>query len=244
MWIHSAAKAVLGSHVPGPVLGSRDAGLMKEIRPCSPGAYSLERGQQQEQIIITVTRIRTSLVVQWLRICLPTRGSWVWSLVWEDPTCCGATKSNAATTGPADPEPALHEGRSPMRSRAPQPGGAPRTATRKSLRAAGKIRHSQDETVFTNLNVNFSSVQFSQSVVQLCDLMECSTSGLPVHHQLPEFAQTHVHWVGDAIQPSHPLLSPSPPALNLSQHQSLFKWVSSSHQVAKVLEFQFQHQSF
>ena len=74
--------------------------------------------------------------------------------------------------------------------------------------------------------------------------MDCSTPGLPVHHQLPEFTQTHGHWVGDAIQPSHPLSSPSPPAFNLSQHQSLFKWVSSSHQVAKGLEFQLQHQSF
>ena len=61
--------------------------------------------------------------------------------------------------------------------------------------------------------------------------MNCSTPGLPVHHQLPESTQTHVHWVIDAIQPSHPLLSPSPPALNLSQHQGLFKWGSSSHQV-------------
>ena len=66
--------------------------------------------------------------------------------------------------------------------------------------------------------------------------MDCSTPGLPVHHQLPEFTQTHVHWVGDAIQPSHPLLSPSPPAFNLSQHQDLFQWVSYSHQVANVLE--------
>ena len=90
-----------------------------------------------------------------------------------------------------------------------------------------------------------SSVQFS-SVAQLrrnlCDPMDCSTPGLPVHHQLPEFTQTHVHYVGDAIQPSHPLLSPFPPAFNLSQHQDLFQWISSSHQVTKVLEF--QHQSF
>ena len=78
----------------------------------------------------------------------------------------------------------------------------------------------------------------------LCDPMNHSTPGLPVHHQLLEFTQTHIHWVGDAIQPSHPLSSPSPPALNLSQHQGLFKWVSSSHQVAQVLEFQLQHQSF
>ena len=78
----------------------------------------------------------------------------------------------------------------------------------------------------------------------LCDPMDCSTLGLPVHHQLPEFTQTLVHWVSNAIQPSHPLLSPSPPAFNLSQHHSFFKWVSSLHQVAKVLEFQLQHQSF
>ena len=74
--------------------------------------------------------------------------------------------------------------------------------------------------------------------------MDCSMPGLPVHHQLPEFTQTHVHWVGDAIQPSHPLSSPSPPAPNPSQHQSLYQWVNSSHEVAKVLEFQPQHQSF
>ena len=69
--------------------------------------------------------------------------------------------------------------------------------------------------------------------------MNHSTPGLPVHHQLLEFTQTHVHWVGDAIQPSHPLSSPSPPATNPSQHQGLFKWVSSSHEMAKVLEFSF-----
>ena len=74
--------------------------------------------------------------------------------------------------------------------------------------------------------------------------MDCSMPGFPVHHQLPELTQTHVHWFSDAIQPSNPLSSPSPPTLNLSQHQGLFKRVSSSHQVAKVLEFQLQHQSF
>ena len=82
--------------------------------------------------------------------------------------------------------------------------------------------------------VQFSSV--TQSCLTLCDPMNHGMPGLPVRHQLPEFTLTHVHWVGDAIQLSHPRLSPSPPALNLSQHQSLFKWVSSSHQVAKVLE--------
>ena len=84
----------------------------------------------------------------------------------------------------------------------------------------------------------------TQSCPTLCNPMDCTTAGLPVHHQLPESTQTHVHWVGDAIQPSHPLSSPSPPAFNLSQHQGLFLWVSSSHQVAKVLELQLQHQSF
>ena len=90
---------------------------------------------------------------------------------------------------------------------------------------------------------SLSSVQ-SLSRVWLCNPMNCSTPGLPVHHQLQESTQIHVHWVSDAIQPSHPLLSPSPPAPNPSQHQGLFKCVSSSHQVVKVLEFQLQHQSF
>ena len=81
-------------------------------------------------------------------------------------------------------------------------------------------------------------ISFAQSCLTLCDPMNHSTPGLPDHHQLPEFTQTRVHRVGDAIQPSHPLLSPSPTALNLSQHQGLFQWVNSSHQVAKVLEFQ------
>ena len=78
----------------------------------------------------------------------------------------------------------------------------------------------------------------------LCDSMNCSTPGFPVLRHLPELAQTHVHWVSDAIQPSHPLSSPSLPAFNLSQHQNVFQWVSSLHQVAKVLELQLQHQSF
>ena len=74
--------------------------------------------------------------------------------------------------------------------------------------------------------------------------MDYSMPGFPVHHQLPEITPTHVHWVGNAIQPFHPLSFPSPPAINLSQNQCLFKWISSSHQVAKVLEFQLQHQCF
>ena len=87
----------------------------------------------------------------------------------------------------------------------------------------------------------FSSVQFTsvtQSCLTLCDPMNHSTPDLPVHHQLPEFTQTHVHQVSDAIQPSHPLSSPSPPALNPSQHPSLFQWVNSLHEVATLLEFQ------
>ena len=85
----------------------------------------------------------------------------------------------------------------------------------------------------------WSETQFSRSVMS-----DSATSGFPVHQQLPELTQTHVHWVADAIQPSHPLLSPSPPTFNLAQHQGLFKWVSSSHQVARVLELQLWHQSF
>ena len=84
----------------------------------------------------------------------------------------------------------------------------------------------------------------AQSCPTLCDPMNRSMPGLPVHHQLPEFTQTHVHRVSDAIQPSHPLSSPSPPAPNPSQHQSLSQWVNSSHEVAKVLEFQLQQHSF
>ena len=99
---------------------------------------------------------------------------------------------------------------------------------------SASTRHSNLRTI--ELSVQFSSV--AQSCPTLCDPMNCSTPGFPVHHQPPEFTQTHVHRVGDAIQPSHPLSSPSPPAPNPSQHQSLFQWVNSSHEVAKVLEFQ------
>ena len=84
----------------------------------------------------------------------------------------------------------------------------------------------------------------TQSCPTLCNPMSRSMPGLPVPHQLPELTQTHVHRVSDAIQPSHPLSSPSPPATNPSQHQGFFQWVNSSHEVAKVLEFQLQHQSF
>ena len=117
---------------------------------------------------------------------------------------------------------------------------------RKAMTHIDSILKSRHITLPTKVHL-VSSVQFSsvaQSCPTLCHPMDCSTPGLSVHHQLPEFTQTHVHRVGDAIQPSHPLSSPSPPALNLSQHQGLLQWVSSSHQVAKVLKFQLQHQSF
>ena len=107
------------------------------------------------------------------------------------------------------------------------------------------------EYIWTLVETSVSSSYFicqlssvTQSCPTLCDPMDCSTPGLPVHHQLPKCTQTHVHWVSDAIQLSHPLSSPSSPTVNLSQHQGLFQWVSSSHKVARVLQFQLQHQSF
>ena len=100
-----------------------------------------------------------------------------------------------------------------------------------------QLKPNHEETACLRVkSLQFSSV--AQSCPTPCDPMNLSTPGLPVHHQLPEFTQTHVHRVSDAIQPSHPLSSPSPPAPNPSQHQSLFQWVNSSHEVAKVLEFQ------
>ena len=106
----------------------------------------------------------------------------------------------------------------------------------------GISRASMEESIFLSFPIfQFSSV--AQSCPTLCDPMNHSTPGLPVHHHLPEFTQTHVHQVCDAIQPSHPGLFPSPPAPNLSQHQSLFQWVNSSHEVAKVLGLQLQHHS-
>ena len=107
-----------------------------------------------------------------------------------------------------------------------------------------RVMRSSTESVEAVLSFNI--IKSVSSVAQLCpilcDPMDCSTPGFPVHHQLLELAQTHVHRVVDAIQPPHPVLSPSPPAFNLSQYQGLFQWVSSSHHVAKVLEL--QHQSF
>ena len=121
---------------------------------------------------------------------------------------------------------------------------------RKAMTNLDSMLTSRDITLMTKVclvkamvfPVQFSSV--AQSCLTLCDFTNHSTPGLPVYHQLLELIQTHVHWVSDAIKLSHPLLSPSPPPFNLSQHQGLFQGVSSSHQVAKVLEFQLQHQSF
>ena len=121
------------------------------------------------------------------------------------------------------------------------------TANRYEVSLSGWWKYSQISVMLCNFVKIIKSVQFSsvaQSCLTLCNPRYRSTPGLPVHHQLPESTQTHVHWVGDANQPSHPLSSPSPLDFNLSQHQGLSQWVGSLHQVAKVLEFQLQHQSF
>ena len=115
---------------------------------------------------------------------------------------------------------------------------------RKSMTNLDSVLKCRDITFLTKVRI--SSVQLisvAQSRPTLCDPMDCTTPGFPVHHQLSELTQTHIYRVGDAIQPSHPLSSPSP-AFYLSQHQGLFQWISSSHQVAKVLEFQLHHQPF
>ena len=92
--------------------------------------------------------------------------------------------------------------------------------------------------------MEYCSCSVTQLCLTLCDSVNSSTLGFPILYYLPEFIQTHVHWISDAIQPSHPLSSPSPPTFNLAQCQDLFQWVSHSHQVAKVLELQLQHLSF
>ena len=120
-----------------------------------------------------------------------------------------------------------------------------KTQSKKNMRIQNRFFYSNICYLLKSSALN--SVQFSsvaQPCLTLCIPMDCSTPGVPVHHQLPEPTQTHVHCVGDAIQPSHPQSSPSPPTFNLSQNQGLFQWVSSLHQVAKVLALQLQHQSF
>ena len=111
-----------------------------------------------------------------------------------------------------------------------------------ALSAGFTHRHDLGLSQSISPRLQFSSV--IQSCPTLCDPMDCSMPGFPVHHQLPELAQTHVHQVIDAIQPSHPVSCPSPPTFSLSQHQGLFQWVNSSHEVTKVLELQLQHQFF
>ena len=117
---------------------------------------------------------------------------------------------------------------------------------RKAMTNLDSLLKRKDITLPTKVYVvssnKFSSV--TQSCLNLCDAMDCSMPGFPIHHQHLKLAQTHVHQVPDVIQPSHTLSSPSPPVFILSQHESLFQWISSLHQVAKVLEFQLQHQSF
>ena len=117
----------------------------------------------------------------------------------------------------------------------PDPGIKPTSLMSPAL-AGGFFTTSATWEALELVSVQFSPV--TQSCPTLCNPMNCSMPGLPVHHQLLEFTQTNVHRVSDAIQPSHPLSSPSPPAPNPSQHQSLFQWVRSLHEVAKVLEFQ------
>ena len=105
-------------------------------------------------------------------------------------------------------------------------------------------RGSSPASPITSVLVLPNDCSVTQARPTLSDPMDCSTSGFPVLYHLLELAQTHVHWVSDAIQPSHPLSPSSPPAFNLSQHQGLFHWISSSYHVAQVLELQLQHQSF
>ena len=156
---------------------------------------------------------------------LPRLLEWIW-------TPYGATTTRAKWVRNAGPDPG-HYPHPQVPARLPQRG---RTHWGPST--------SQRRQVFQpiSFSVQFSSV--AQSCPTICDPMDCSTPGFPVHHQLPELTQIHVHWVGDAIQSSHPLSCLSPPAFILSQHQGLFKWVSSLQQVAKVLDFQLKHQSF
>ena len=116
-----------------------------------------------------------------------------------------------------------------------------------SCEVLGWMKHKLESRLLGEISIT-SDMQMTpplwQKVQFSSDPMDCSMPGFPVYHQLPEPTQTHVHRIGDAIQPSHPLSSPSPPAFNLSQHQGLFQRVSSSHQVASVLEFHLEHRSF
>ena len=169
--------------------------------------------------------------------------TWVWSLGWEDPLEKGmATHSNIFACRVL-----WTEETGKLQSRGLQRVGyhweTKHIAHKNGYQEVKWERYKLGDWNW-HIHINQSVSSVVQSCPTPCDPMNCITPGLPVHHQLPESTQTHVHWVSDAIQPYHPLSSPSPPALNLSQHQGLFKWVSSLNQVAKVLEFQLQHQSF
>ena len=167
------------------------------------------------------------------------RCGWVWTLGWEDPLEKGIAIHSIILAW-----------RNPWTE---ESGGLPSLVSQSQKWV--KQQHAHTISFLEKKNEKGTKILSDEcitpsvgSVTRLCptlfDPLNCSTPGLPVHYQLPEFTQTHVHWVSDAIQPSHPLPSPSPPVLNLSQHQGLFQWVSSLHQVAKLLKFQFQHQSF
>ena len=163
----------------------------------------------------------TSLVVQWLTIYLSMQRMWVWSLVGQlrSHMLWGNEAHMLLTAEPApQPEKTRHFSNHPTPCK-----GDPAQPREKLF---------------------LKTYSVTQSGPTLCDPTDCSMPGFPIHHQLQEIVQTHVHQVGGAIQPSHPLSSPSSPAPNLSQHQGLFKWVTSSRQGAKVLELQLQHQSF
>ena len=147
--------------------------------------------------------------------------TWVWSLDQEDPL---------------EKETAIHS--SILSWRIPL-GRGPWQAT---VHGVARVGHDLVTNPHLGSLSNCSCCSLAKSCPTLCDHMHCNMPSFPVLHYLLKFVQTHVHWVGDVIQPSHPLLPPSLPGLNLSQHQGLFQWVRSSHQVAKVLEP--QHQSF
>ena len=167
--------------------------------------------------------LETSLVAQKVKRLPTKQGIWVQSLGWEDLQ---------------EKEMVIH---SSILARK-----IPWTQETGRLQSMGsqRVRHNWATSLSLSLSFHIYLSSVTQSCLTLCDPMNCSTPGLPVHHQLPEFTQILVHRVGDAIQPSYPLSSPSSPAPNPSQHQSLFQWVNSSHEVAKVLQLQLSHQSF
>ena len=171
------------------------------------------------------------------------------SLIWEDPSCRRAKKCVHHNCWACTLEPGNHNYWAHL-SQLPKPAHSRACAPQQEKPLQWEAHtmqlenSSQSPQTEKSLCIDEDTVWFRCLVLSNSLWPHCSTPGFPVHHQLPELPQTHVHRVSDAIQPSRPLLSPSPPAFNLSQHQGLFQRVNSSHQVAKVLEFQLQHQSF